>query len=191
VTVFKQKQASPSEGPIELRPFGGSFVSASSISFQVAVVGSSGSSNSSDDPLLLSKSAVFRSRHRARRAFKENVGRMLTLLLTLLAITIVLGATLLIPQGAALVRISRRRLAATHGICGAFALVVVIWRASAMAQVSQPTWFAIALVSAGLIVGIMIFVTCRHRRRPSALLLALHIVFAGIGALLVAALLLS
>jgi hypothetical protein len=109
--------------------------------------------------------------------------------LVFLSFAVFFGAMLIIPGRAVLRRLPRRIAAATHGLAGATGLGLFFW--ATMAGATQATWFAIGLLTTGLIAGLAIFVTCRHRRMSPALILALHIIFAGMGYMLCVGLILS
>ena len=115
---------------------------------------------------------------------------MLAVALALLSLAALVGAILLTPRRAILARVPRSTTAAAHGVLGASGLAAFLFVAGTQTG-SQTIWLAIGLLTAGLIGGITIFVTGRHRRPPPVLLLALHIVFAGMGYLLFVGLLLS
>jgi hypothetical protein len=119
----------------------------------------------------------------------ETIARMLAAVFSLLSLAVLVGAILLTPQRTLLAGLPRRTVAATHGTLGALGLAGALWAARLGA--TQATWLAIALLAGGLIAGGTIFVTCRHRRNPPPLTLALHVVFAGIGYLLFVGLVLS
>jgi hypothetical protein len=150
------------------------------------VVGPSGSSNSSDGQFPFPIPFSIR---RMARFSTETLDRMIAAVLFLLSLTVLVGAILLTPQRTLLARWPRRTVAATHGTLGALGLAGALWTARLGA--TQAIWLAIALLAGGLIAGGTIFVTCRHRRNPPPLILALHVVFAGIGYLLVVGLFLS
>ncbi len=115
---------------------------------------------------------------------------MLVAALCLLSLAVMLGAVLVIPRRASLTCIRRRTAAATHGALGASGLCVFLWIVGTGAT-TQAQWLVAGLLFAGLLAGLAIFATCRHARPPPALVLALHVVFAGMGYLLFVGLILS
>jgi high-affinity Fe2+/Pb2+ permease len=112
---------------------------------------------------------------------------MLVLAFSLLSVAVLFGAALLMPDTPNRASLSRGTTAAVHGSVAVTGLGIFL---SAIAtRTSSLAWMAIGLLAVGLIVGVVIFVT--RPRRPGPLILALHVVFAGMGYLLLAGLMLG
>lgn len=142
-------------------------------------VGPSGSSNSSDGQLL----EDFKSADPNECLVCHKIIHLMKIAaLVVLSIAVAFGLMLLMPRQPLSSRLPRRHAAAMHGAAGAAGLAIFILAAGSGAP--RILWLAGVLLCAGLIVGVTMFLTGRHRRAPPALILALHVVFAGIGYLL-------
>ncbi len=117
---------------------------------------------------------------------------MLIAILAALICTVVLGAILLIPKARNASFLSRSIVASTHGILGALGLAGSVWWLEQTGQTSASiAQTAIGLTGAGLVLGIVIFFMARHRQKPPDLTLTSHVIFAGMGAVVIMGLILG
>jgi hypothetical protein len=102
-----------------------------------------------------------------------------------------LGVYLLMPGPRRLMVFSRSKSTALHGLLGTFGFACYIYMLTQTAeQASMLVWTAVSLVAIGLVLGIAIYAMTRHMHSRPDLILTSHVIFAGMGALVIVALVL-
>jgi hypothetical protein len=111
--------------------------------------------------------------------------------LALLMMAISLGAYMLIPSSKKRALLSRSSLAAIHGLFGTLGLAAYLSiLAVARNEISMLVWTAASLTTIGFIFGAALFLQRRYTQNKPDLILTSHIIFAGMGALVIVVLLL-
>jgi len=117
---------------------------------------------------------------------------MAILIATALILTVGLGAYLLVPRSQNRMMSARAKLAVTHGLLGTLGFAGYVWMLSrSYEEASLLVWTAVSLLAIGLGLGIAIYLITRYRPSGSHdLVLMSHVIFAGMGALIILALVL-
>ena len=110
---------------------------------------------------------------------------------SLLSAAALLGVILLAPSLPVRGRLRRSLLAATHGIVGTAAIVVTTWGLRTGPKVSSIIWSGYTLVAVGFCLGLTVFALSTLRQKVPALIVPLHVLFAGMGYLVLAGLVLA
>jgi hypothetical protein len=123
--------------------------------------------------------------------FKVCCGSNGLMVLSALLLAIGLGVYLLMPGSQKRMVFSRSKLAVAHGLLGTLGFAGYIWMLSKTdEQASMIVWTAVSLVTLGLLLGIAIYVMTRYSHRKPDLILTSHVILAGMGALVMVALIL-
>ncbi len=103
-----------------------------------------------------------------------------------------LGAYLLMPHPRSRMILARSKLAVTHGLLGALGFAGYIWMLyKGKEEASLLVWTAVSLVTIGLGLGIAIYLIPKYRPASDMdLILTSHVILAGMGALIIAGLVL-
>jgi hypothetical protein len=116
---------------------------------------------------------------------------MLTAILAGFVGAVVLGVLLLMPKALKTGFFSRSIVAGTHGILGAIGFTsYLFWLAHTSDAIPSIVRTAVVLTGLGLALGAASFVATRHKSKPPDLILLAHVVFAGMGALVIVGLIL-
>ena len=109
---------------------------------------------------------------------------MLLASLAFFAVAVVLGGLLLMPRLHASRAVRRGALALGHGALGAVGLAFLYGGLMRSPHENPVGWVAAVLISVGLSAGAFIYLATRRGRRAPVLVIALHIIMAGMGTMI-------